>query len=85
MQIFCNKDANNPLMKLYQEDIDFYAKQLTALVTAYRKHIYLKTDEDVAILNELEYYAKQLSNHQYQSVITNADEIITTEKIEVPF
>lgn len=85
MDIFYNKKANNPVMKVYQDDIDFYAKQLLTLVHLYRKHIYLKTDRDVAILNELEYYGKQLANHAYQTIITNAEEIISTEEFEVPF
>ena len=71
-------------MKLYVSDIDFYARQLLELVTVYRKHIYLQEDRDVKILNELEYYARQLMNRQYDSLITNANEIISYQD-ELPF
>lgn len=85
MDIYHNKDVKNkPIMKLYVSDIDFYARQLLELVTVYRKHIYLQEDRDVKILNELEYYARQLMNRQYDSLITNANEIISYQD-ELPF
>ena len=79
------KAKNHVVMKLYVDDIDFYARQLFELVTVYRKHIYLETDKEVDVLNQLEYYARLLMNRQYDSLIMNANEIITNDTNEVPF
>lgn len=61
---------------IYLDDIITYGKQLLAFVITYRDHVYIKTDEDVKRLNELEAYAIQLVNHQYDRLISNASELI---------
>lgn len=65
--------------QIYEDDLQFYGSQLLALVQTYRKHIYIPDDEIEKILNELEYYAMQIVNKQYQNIITNAHELITTD------
>ena len=77
-------DAKRPL-KLFEEDLEFYAHQLYALVKLYREHIYIKSDKQLNALNELEYYANQMVNKNYDALITNAHEIITKDQSEVPF
>ena len=64
------------IQKVYVDDIDYLAKQLFAFITIYRQHFYLKSDEDVEILNRLEYYARLLYYHQFDALIQNANEII---------
>ena len=80
MNILSNVPDEKPTAPLYIEDLDFYAMQLVAFVNAYRDMIYLKTDADVQRLNELEYYAQLLYNRQYSALISNAHEIVKTEK-----
>lgn len=77
MLVFGNeKAAKTEVKPIYLDDLHYYARQLLAFVTTYRDHIFLKTDEDVARLNELESYAVQLLNSQYDNLIMNAKEII---------
>lgn len=75
------------IFRLYEDDLKFYSKQLYELVNLYRKHIYIRTDKQLQALNELEYYANQLINKNYNAVITNADEIISKDdpSNDVPF
>lgn len=80
-----DKKDKEHLMKIQVSDIDFYAKQLFELVTLYRKHIYVQSDKQEQALNELEYYARLLIQREYNSLISNAHELITTEDYDVPF
>lgn len=72
---FNPETKNHP--KIYDEDIQFYGRQLLELVTAYRKHIYVKTEEQLKALNELEYYAQMILSRNYDMIMTNSNEVIT--------
>lgn len=87
MDIMVNKNADK-LPVIYSSEIEYYAKQLDALLKAYRKHIAVNDDKQEAALRELEYYAAQLTSGNYDMVIMNSKEIIHYENplpCEVPF
>lgn len=86
MDIYYNaKSDKRPI--IYKEELEYYAQQLKALVTAYRNHIYVRTDEQDDALRELEYYAEQLMSENYDAVIMNSKEIISNADplFEPPF
>lgn len=74
--------AKRPI--IYADEIEFYAKQLSAFVKLYRDTIYIATDAQAEALNELEYYAMQLSSKNYDAVILNAHEIISKNNMIGP-
>lgn len=76
MDIQFNSNTNKH-PKVYDEDIQYYGRQLLAMVTAYRQHIYIKTDEQLKALNELEYYAQMILSRNYDMIMTNSSEVIT--------
>lgn len=86
MNIFYNSEADgHNIVKVFADDIDYLAKQLEAFVSVYRQDIYMPSDDDLRILNELEYYARLLKTRQYDKVISNANEIIDYNGHDVPW
>lgn len=75
MNIQSNKNADKPPV-IYIEEIQYYAKQLAALVKSYKDNILIRTDEQVKVLEELQYYADQLLSGNYDAVISNSRELI---------
>ena len=65
--------------KIYVEDLDEYGHGLWNLIQMYRKHIFVNDDETEKILQELEYYAIQLINRQYQNLIMHSEEIVVKD------
>jgi hypothetical protein len=47
------------------------------MLRAYRRLIFVKTEEQEKALRELEYYAAQLESKNYDAVISNSREIIS--------
>ena len=76
MDIQYNPEAHK-LPIIYSEDLEYYSKQLTAMLRAYRKLIFVKTPRQEQALRELEHYAAQLESKNYDAVISNSREIIS--------
>ena len=86
MDIRYNSNVNQ-FMKIYTEDLEYYGLQLNALIQTYRQHIYIRSDEQLKALNELEYYAQMILSKNYDAIITNSREVIVqgAQLDDVPF
>lgn len=71
-------------VRIYIEDLDEYGKGLWNLIQMYRKHIFVNDPDTEKTLQELEYYAVQLINRQYQNLIMHADEIVMRDPNPIP-
>ena len=78
MEILSNKKEieYRQHVTIYEEDLKEYGDGLMKLVKMYRKHIFVNDSDTEKILQQLEYYATQFKNRQYQNLIMNAHEII---------
>lgn len=68
--------------KLYIEDLDDYGENLMTLIQMYRRHIFVSDLDTEKILQELEYYATQIINRNYDALIMHADELIMHDPSE---